>query len=121
MCAVIESRSMPAPINANTASVSPRDASARMGKALQYRAARESTASASDDDGPDTVSNEAAVRAADGGEFGDLLERMQAASAAGMTLDTSNGGLPNSSNGAHERSPTLAEQQVRPGSQVCGT
>ena len=114
VCAVIESRSMPAPINANTASGSTRDASARMGKALQYRAARGSLAAGSDDDGPAAVNNEAAARAADGGEFSDLLARMQAASAAGMTLETSNGRLTNGSNGAHEQSPTLADQQVRP-------
>ncbi len=113
VCAVIESRSMPAPINANTASASTRDASARMGKALQYRAARGSSAAASDDDGPATVGGDAAVRAADGGEFSDLLARMQAASAAGMTLETNNGGLTNGSNGAHEQSPMSADQQVR--------
>lgn len=121
VCAVIESRSMPAPINANTASGSTRDASARMGKALQYRAAQGSSAAASGDDGPATVSSEAAERPADGGEFSDLLARMQAASAAGMTLETSNGGLTNSSNDAHERSLTMAEQQVWPLSCTCHT
>ena len=93
--AVIESRSMPAPINANTAGVSTRDASARFGKALQYRAARNgaSATSSSDDEGASLSGD--GVTPADGGEFSELLARMQAASANGTALSDSNGASQN--------------------------
>ena len=105
---------MPEPINANTTSVSPRDASARFGKALQYRAARGASAALSDDDGPATDSGNGAERVADGGEFGELLARMQAASAAGTALSASNSASPSDgSTDLHEQLSTSAQQQVQ--------
>ena len=98
--AVIESRSMPAPINANTASVSTRDASARFGKALQYRAARSGASAASSDDEGRGIGGDSDPPA-DGGEFSELLARMQAASSNGTALSDSSGTSRNGA-GTHE-------------------